>query len=65
MNGIEKKEFKWNDEFWKNMYNGAVKKFSNVKGEGVVADGDSSSSSSDSSDSSDDSSDSSSEESVK
>ena len=24
VNGIDKKEFKWNDSFWTNMYNGAV-----------------------------------------
>ena len=49
VNGVDKKDFKWNDSFWTDMYNGAAKKFSNVKGEGVkVKDDDSSSSSSDS-----------------
>ena len=36
MNGVDKKEFVWNDAFWDNMYNGAAKKFAEVKGEGVT-----------------------------
>ena len=52
VNGVEKKEFKWNDTFWNDMYNGAVKKFANVKGEGVSKNDSSSSSSSSDDDSS-------------